>query len=97
SAETIFAVAEALELVGDAPVVVDPVMVAESGATLLEPDAVQALRTAILPRATVVTPNLPEARVLSGLGEGASAERLARAVHELGPRAVVVTGGHADP
>jgi hydroxymethylpyrimidine/phosphomethylpyrimidine kinase len=96
SAETIAAVAEALDLIGDKPVVVDPVMVAESGATLLDPEAVEALRAWILPRATVVTPNLPEARVLSGLGEDATADELARAVHALGPRAVVVTGGHAD-
>ena len=96
SVETIAAVGEALELVGDAPVVVDPVMVAESGATLLEADAIDALRQLILPRAAVVTPNLPEARVLSGLGEEATAEQLARAVHALGSRAVVVTGGHAE-
>ncbi len=93
--ETIAAVAEALDLVGDAPIVVDPVMVAESGATLLDPDARQALRTQILARATMATPNLPEARVLAGLGEEAAASDLARAVHALGPRAVVVTGGHA--
>ena len=97
STETIAAVAEALELVGDVPVVVDPVMVAESGATLLPAAAVAALREAILPRAAVVTPNLPEARVLAGLGEDVAAEELARAVHALGPRAVVVTGGHAEP
>jgi hydroxymethylpyrimidine/phosphomethylpyrimidine kinase len=96
SRETIAAVAEALDLVGDAPVVVDPVMVAESGAALLDPKAVDALRESILPRAAVVTPNLPEARALTGLGEEASAADLARAVHALGPRAVVVTGGHAD-
>ena len=96
SSETIAAVAEALDLVGDAPVVVDPVMVAESGATLLDPEAVDALRRLILPRAAVVTPNLPEARVLTGLGEDATAEALARAVLTRGPRAVVVTGGHAD-
>jgi hydroxymethylpyrimidine/phosphomethylpyrimidine kinase len=96
SGETIAAVAEALDLVGDAPVVVDPVMVAESGATLLATAAVDALRRLILPRAAVVTPNLPEARVLAGLGEEVQAEQLARAVHALGPRAVVVTGGHAE-
>jgi hydroxymethylpyrimidine/phosphomethylpyrimidine kinase len=96
SSAAIAAVADALGLVGDAPVVVDPVMVAESGATLLAPRAVDALRESILPRAAVVTPNLPEARVLSGLGEAAGAEALARAVHALGPRAVVVTGGHAE-
>jgi hydroxymethylpyrimidine/phosphomethylpyrimidine kinase len=97
SVESIAAVAEALDLIGDVPVVVDPVMVAESGATLLDPDAVEALRTWILPRATVVTPNLPEARVLAGLGDDAPAADLARAVHALGPTAVVVTGGHAEP
>jgi hydroxymethylpyrimidine/phosphomethylpyrimidine kinase len=96
SSETIAAVAEALALIGDAPVVVDPVMVAESGATLLDPEALDALRRLILPRAVVVTPNLPEARVLTGLGEGATAEELARGVHSLGPHAVVVTGGHAE-
>jgi hydroxymethylpyrimidine/phosphomethylpyrimidine kinase len=96
SPETIAAVAQALELVGEAPIVVDPVMVAESGATLLAPQAVDALRELILPRAAVVTPNLPEARVLARLGEDASAEDLARAVHALGSGAVVVTGGHAE-
>ncbi len=95
TAETIAAVAEALDLVGEAPVVVDPVMVAESGATLLDPDARDALRGEILPRATVATPNLPEARALVEAGEQASAGELARAVQALGPDAVVVTGGHA--
>jgi hydroxymethylpyrimidine/phosphomethylpyrimidine kinase len=96
SVATIAAVGEALDLVAAAPVVVDPVMVAESGATLLASDAVAALRETILPRAAVVTPNLPEARVLSGLGADVPAADLARAVHALGPRAVVVTGGHAE-
>src|SRR5918999_4071401 len=66
TAETIAAVDRALDLVGDAPVVLDPVMVAESGARLLDEDAEDALRTRLLPRATVVTPNLAEARVLAG-------------------------------
>src|SRR3954464_10447074 len=56
--ETIEAVNSALDLVGDAPVVLDPVMVAESGARLLDEDALGALRELIVPRATVVTPNL---------------------------------------
>src|SRR5687768_18049215 len=64
--ETIAAVDRALDLVGDAPVVLDPVMVAESGARLLDEDAEQELRGRLLPRVTVVTPNLPEARVLGG-------------------------------
>jgi hydroxymethylpyrimidine/phosphomethylpyrimidine kinase len=94
NAETIEAVVEALDLVGDAPVVLDPVMVAESGAVLLDPEARSALVELALPRASVVTPNLAEARQLSGLGDDASQEDLARAVHGLGPGAVVVTGGH---
>jgi hydroxymethylpyrimidine/phosphomethylpyrimidine kinase len=96
---TIEAVAEALGEVGEAPIVVDPVMVAESGAVLLEPAAKEALVELILARAAVATPNLNEARELSGLGESATSEELARAVLELGgqgPKAVVVTGGHSD-
>jgi hydroxymethylpyrimidine/phosphomethylpyrimidine kinase len=93
---TIEAVAEALDLVGDAPVVVDPVMVAESGAVLLEPEAKRALIERILPRAAVATPNLAEARELTGLGEEARPEDLARAVVALGPAAAVVTGGHIE-
>ncbi len=96
TAETIAAVERALELVGDVPVVLDPVMVAESGAVLLDEDAREALRARLLPRAAVVTPNLQEAHVLTGTGEGEDAEVLARAVHALGPGAVVVTGGHGE-
>ncbi|MGH3994326.1 MAG: bifunctional hydroxymethylpyrimidine kinase/phosphomethylpyrimidine kinase, partial [Pseudonocardiaceae bacterium] len=59
--ETIEAVDRALDLTGDAPVVLDPVMVAESGARLLDEDAEDALRTRLLPRVAVVTPNIPEA------------------------------------
>jgi hydroxymethylpyrimidine/phosphomethylpyrimidine kinase len=92
---TIDAVVEALRLVGEAPVVVDPVMVAESGAVLLDPAAKRALVERVLPRATVVTPNLAEARELTGLHEGGQ-EELARALRALGPRAVVVTGGHTE-
>ena len=104
TAEVTLAVARAIdELPAGTPVVVDPVMVAESGARLLEPDAQRALVQEILPRATVLTPNLPEARVLVGkpsraveraADEDAEAEALARAVLALGPRAVVLTGGH---
>jgi hydroxymethylpyrimidine/phosphomethylpyrimidine kinase len=94
TADTIAAVAEALDLVGEAPVVVDPVMVAESGARLLDEDAHSALVDQILPRAAVVTPNLPEAEALAG--RSADPHELARAVHALGPRAVVVTGGHRE-
>jgi hydroxymethylpyrimidine/phosphomethylpyrimidine kinase len=91
---TIAAVAEALELIGEVPVVVDPVMVAQSGAVLLDPNAKAALIETILPRATVMTPNLPEARELAGGGPAAQSEELARAIQALGPEAVIVTGGH---
>jgi hydroxymethylpyrimidine/phosphomethylpyrimidine kinase len=114
--DTIEAVAAALdELPPGTPVVVDPVMVAESGAQLLDPDAQGALVAEILPRATVLTPNLPEARALlhhAGLGggargaqaaggaadaeAGADAEALARGVLAMGPRVVVLTGGHRE-
>jgi hydroxymethylpyrimidine/phosphomethylpyrimidine kinase len=96
TAETVEAVVEALQLVGDAPVVLDPVMVAESGAVLLDEEARVALVEKLLPLATVLTPNLPEARALTGAGEDASQEDLAREALALGPRAVVVTGGHSE-
>jgi hydroxymethylpyrimidine/phosphomethylpyrimidine kinase len=88
------AVAQALdELPRGTPVVLDPVMVAESGARLLEQDAEDALRGLLLPRATVATPNLMEARVLVR-DATLDGEELARRVHALGPDVVVVTGGH---
>ncbi len=92
---TVAAVVEALGYVGDAPVVLDPVMVAESGARLLDEDACDALVNDLLPLVTIATPNIPEARVLAGLGEDASQEDLAKYVQGLGPAAVVITGGHS--
>jgi hydroxymethylpyrimidine/phosphomethylpyrimidine kinase len=74
------------------PLVVDPVLVASSGAKLLEDDAVETLVGRLFPLATVVTPNLPEAEALAG-GGGSRAE-LAERLHELGAPAVIVTGGH---
>jgi hydroxymethylpyrimidine/phosphomethylpyrimidine kinase len=136
--ETIAAVERALDLMPGVPMVLDPVIVAESGARLLDEAAEQALRSALVPRVTVVTPNISEAAVLAGrapetgvAGRAAEAgvagraaepgvagrapeagvagrapddapnagpepELLARAVHALGPRAVVVTGGHRE-
>ncbi len=97
SAETIEAVVSALSLlVDDVPIVVDPVMVAESGAVLLDPEAHEALIARLLPLATVVTPNIPEARALTGDEDRDSQEDLAREVLALGPHAVVVTGGHSE-
>jgi hydroxymethylpyrimidine/phosphomethylpyrimidine kinase len=96
TAVTVDAVVEALGLVGGAPVVIDPVMVAESGAVLLDREARRALVERLLPLVAVATPNIPEARELTGAGEEATQEELARAVLALGPRAVVVTGGHSE-
>ena len=93
---TIEAVARALDLIPDAPVVIDPVMVAESGARLLDEHAVGELRDLLIRRATVVTPNIPEALVLVGGDEGQNPARLAEGIRLLGPQAVVVTGGHRD-
>jgi hydroxymethylpyrimidine/phosphomethylpyrimidine kinase len=77
------------------PLVVDPVMVASSGARLLQEDAVDAYVERLFPLATVVTPNLPEAQVLAR-GPGTRRE-LAERIHELGAPAVLVTGGHGEP
>jgi hydroxymethylpyrimidine/phosphomethylpyrimidine kinase len=96
TADTIEAVASALELLPGVPVVLDPVMVAESGGRLLDEDAVGALRERLVPRMTVVTPNLPEARILAASISDEPPETLARLVKRLGPQAVVVTGGHRE-
>jgi hydroxymethylpyrimidine/phosphomethylpyrimidine kinase len=105
NAETVRAVREALDLLDPAtPVVLDPVMVAESGAVLLDDPARAAIVEELLPRVTVVTPNVPEARVLAqaagdthgGAPGGDDAEALARRLHRLGPAVVVVTGGHRE-
>ncbi len=127
SADVTLAVAAAIdELPAGTPVVIDPVIVAESGARLLAPEAHEALVREILPRASVLTPNVPEAREIAGVevataplttappavadaheheqaaqaaeeaqeAEEAEARALARTVLALGPRAVVLTGGH---
>jgi hydroxymethylpyrimidine/phosphomethylpyrimidine kinase len=101
TAETVHAVREAVALLEPGtPVVIDPVMVAESGAVLLDEAARRALVEELLPLATVITPNLPEARVLAQTAGGddaaSDAATLARALHALGPAGVVVTGGHRD-
>ncbi|HET8755936.1 MAG TPA: bifunctional hydroxymethylpyrimidine kinase/phosphomethylpyrimidine kinase [Solirubrobacteraceae bacterium] len=105
TAETVHAVREALDLLAPGtPIVLDPVMVAESGAVLLDDDARAAIVRELLPLVTVVTPNVPEARVLvetaaaadRATGPGDAVEDLARRLHDLGPAAVVVTGGHRE-
>jgi hydroxymethylpyrimidine/phosphomethylpyrimidine kinase len=76
------------------PLVVDPVMIATSGARLLRPEAFESLVTRLLPLATVTTPNLDEAVVLAG--KPGSRRELAERIHALGVAAVIVTGGHGE-
>jgi hydroxymethylpyrimidine/phosphomethylpyrimidine kinase len=96
SPEIIETVADRLRAHAVAALVVDPVMVAKSGDRLLREDAVRALRDLLLPLAAVVTPNAPEATVLSGIDvvDATSAREAARRIHDLGPALVVVKGGH---
>ncbi len=92
SAGLISAVADTLHGRG-LPLVVDPVMLASSGAALLRPDAVETMTARLFPLATVVTPNLLEAQALTGIGSEDRAE-LAEALVRLGAAAALVTGGH---
>jgi hydroxymethylpyrimidine/phosphomethylpyrimidine kinase len=98
SSAIVEAVAGAVEAYSIPNLVVDPVMVAKSGARLLRDDAVDALRRRLLPLATVITPNLPETAVLLGKRVETLAERVdaARELVSLGARAAVVKGGHAE-
>ena len=98
TADIVTAVAEAIERLRLPLVVVDPVMVAKSGDRLLDADAETAYRQRLLPLATVVTPNLPETEALIGRPVRTLAEmrEAARALHAMGPRAVVVKGGHLE-
>jgi hydroxymethylpyrimidine/phosphomethylpyrimidine kinase len=96
NAEVIHAVADALEAYRPAHVVLDPVMVATSGAQLLADDALDALRTRLLPLATLLTPNIPEAELLLGrtIGDADAAHVALAALHALGTSAVLLKGGH---
>jgi hydroxymethylpyrimidine/phosphomethylpyrimidine kinase len=97
--EIIEAVAGALETLPGVPVVLDPVMVAASGDVLLDEDAIDTLRTVLLPRATLVTPNLPEAAKLLGEAEAKDERAMSEqaiALRRLGAKAVLIKGGHAQ-
>lgn len=99
SAEVIRVVREVIDRLAPAvPLVVDPVMVAKGGARLLQPEAEGALRELLLPRAALLTPNLPEAEALLGERiEGVDAmRRAAEALLRMGPAAVLLKGGHAE-
>lgn len=99
TAEIAMAVADVLSDHPQVPIVLDPVMVAKGGASLLADDAMEALRTVLVPLATVVTPNLPEAARLLDQPEARDRESMAdqaRALTALGPKAALVKGGHLD-
>ena len=98
SSSIIEAVAGELRASGVVRLVVDPVMVAKSGDSLLRSDAVDALKVELLPLAMVVTPNIPEAEVLAGISieTREDARKAAETIHRMGPKVVVVKGGHLD-
>lgn len=98
SSSIIETVADRIEAWGIDKLVVDPVMVAKSGDRLLQERAVATLRAKLLPLALVVTPNLPEAEVLAGISIATDQDReeAARRIHALGPRMVVIKGGHRE-
>ena len=99
NAPVIEAVAVVLrEKARDIPLVVDPVMYAKGGHPLLEPEAVSALKSVLLPLAGVVTPNIPEAEAIAGvpIRTVEDMRNAARAIAELGPRAVLLKGGHME-
>jgi hydroxymethylpyrimidine/phosphomethylpyrimidine kinase len=97
TAAIVEAVAAAIEELELPLVVVDPVMLSKSGDPLLDADGVQTLRTELLPRALVVTPNIPEAEALSRrtIRSLEDARDAARRIQDMGPSAVIITGGHA--
>ena len=93
------AVAQSLQAQTGIPIVLDPVMIAKGGAALLQADAVNTLRDALLPMATLLTPNLPEAAHLLGTKPATTRAEMAaqgRALCALGPQAVLMKGGHLD-
>lgn len=96
NAAIVLAVAEVVQRLALPFLVVDPVMIAKGGDRLLEPAAIEAIRTALLPLAHVVTPNIPEAEELTGMNIQSIEQMGAagRRILELGPRVVLVKGGH---
>ena len=98
SAELIEAVAQALKKHSARKIVLDPVMVAQSGDKLLQDDAIEAIKTHLMPLADVVTPNLPEASVLCGmqLTQWSDIESAAETLTKYGSRSILIKGGHGD-
>jgi hydroxymethylpyrimidine/phosphomethylpyrimidine kinase len=98
SAELIEAVAQELKKHGARKIVLDPVMVAQSGDKLLQDDAIEAIKTHLMPLADVVTPNIPEAAVLCGmqLTQWSDIESAAETLAKYGSRSILIKGGHGD-
>ncbi|APX10290.1 bifunctional hydroxymethylpyrimidine kinase/phosphomethylpyrimidine kinase [Tateyamaria omphalii] len=99
SAQIASAVADALAAHPEVPVVLDPVMIAKGGAPLLHPDAMDTLRDRLVPRATLITPNLPEAAHLLDQPIATNRDEMAaqaQALTALGPKAALVKGGHLE-
>jgi hydroxymethylpyrimidine/phosphomethylpyrimidine kinase len=98
SAELIEAVSEALKKHDARKIVLDPVMVAQSGDKLLQYDAIEAIKTHLMPLADVVTPNIPEASVLCGrqLKQWSDIESAAETLAQHGSRSILIKGGHGD-
>src|SRR5690349_24712001 len=98
SPKIIEVVADRIKFCVDTPMVVDPVMVAKSGDRLLHGSAVVTLRDKLLPIALIVTPNIPEAETLAGITIANESDRqeAARIISSLGPKFVVIKGGHRD-
>lgn len=97
--ETVETVSALLARVPNTPVVVDPVMVATSGDTLLAPDAILAVVTSLIPRATLITPNLPEAAKLLQSADAITSDDMiqqAKRLLSLGPKGVLLKGGHGQ-
>src|SRR5690606_4534588 len=99
SAPVVEAVCDVLEArIPRVPLVVDPVMVAKGGHPLLDPDAIGAVRTRLIPRATVPTPDLPDAELLTGIDirDEDAMRQAAELLLSFGPRAVLLKGGHLE-
>lgn len=99
NADIAAAVADALHSHKDVPIVLDPVMIAKGGHPLLAPEAMEVVRTRLLPLAHMLTPNLPEAAALLGQEEATSRDDMlaqGQALLALGPKAILMKGGHLD-
>lgn len=97
-AQTITAIADALDGYPEGHLVIDPVMVSTSGSPLMEPNTIDTFCQRLLPKATLLTPNLPEAEVLSGLRIDSEAQMdlAAKRIMDLGCKALLIKGGHLE-